>query len=156
MGVMLIHVFCGEWPFPTDAFQPDPRDPDSLVPVTEVERRAEFLHKIGDDHPLTPLMRGCLSNKPTLRPDVAQVHIQLYEVKGHLPAMAETSIELIRQLQSSQDETVVVRKALEREREQVEALRNQVQTLSCSADSASSVDSRNEVSVWLCGISLFV
>ena len=69
MGVMLIHVFCGEWPFPTDAFQPDPRDPDSLVPVTEVERRAEFLRKIGDDHPLTPLMRRCLSNKPTLRPD---------------------------------------------------------------------------------------
>ena len=40
MGVMLIHMFCGEWPFPTDAFQPDPGDPDSLVPVTEVERRA--------------------------------------------------------------------------------------------------------------------
>ena len=156
MGVMLIHVFCGEWPFPTDAFQPDPRDPDSLVPVTEVERRAEFLRKIGDDHPLTPLMRCCLSNKPTLRPDAVQVHIQLSEVKGHLPAMAETRIELTRQLQSSQDETVVVRKAFEREREQVERLSNQVQMLSCSAVSASSVDSRNEVSVWLCSIILFV
>ena len=154
MGVMLIHVFCGEWPFPTDAFQPDPRDPDNLLPVTEVERRAESLRKIGDDHPLTPLMRRCLSNKPTLRPNAAQVHVQLSEVKGHLPAMAETRIELIRQLQSSQDETVVVRKALGREREQVEALRNQVQMLSCSADSTSSVDSRNEVSVWLCVILL--
>ena len=51
MGVMLIHVFCGEWPFPTDAFQPDPQNSDSLIPVTEVERRAEFLRKIGDDHP---------------------------------------------------------------------------------------------------------
>ena len=156
MGVMLIHVFCGEWPFPTDAFQPDPRDPDSLVPVTEVERRAEFLRKIGDDHPLTPLMRRCLSNKSTLRPDAVQVHIQLSEVKGHLPAMAETRIELTRQLQSSQDETMVVRKAFEREREQVERLSNQVQMLSCSAVSASSVDSQNEVSVWLCGIFLFV
>ena len=70
--------------------------------------------------------------------------------------MAETRIELTQQLQSSQDETVVVRKAFEREREQVERLSNQVQMLSCSADSASSVDSRNEVSVWLCGIFLFV
>ena len=125
MGVMLIHVFCGEWPFPTDVFQPDPRNPDSLVAVTEVERRAEFLHKIGDDHPLTPLMRRCLSNNSTLRPDVAELYAQLFEVKGHLPVTAETRIELVRQLQSSQDETVAVRKALEERERAMEALKSE-------------------------------
>ena len=118
MGVMLIHVFCGEWPFPTDVFQPDPQNPDSMVPVTEVERRAEFLRKVGNDHPLTPLMRRCLSNNSTLRPDAAELYTQLCEVKGHLPVVAETKIESVRQLQSSQDETVAVRKSLEeRDRE---------------------------------------
>ena len=150
MGVMLIHMFCGEWPFPTDAFQPDPGDPDSLVPVTEVERRAEFLRKIGDDHPLTPLMRRCLSNKPTLRPSATEIHVQLSEVKGHLPAMAVTRIDWFRQLQSSQDETLAVRRSLEEERKQIEILRKQVQMLSCSADSARPVDCRNEVSVLCC------
>ena len=124
MGVMLIHVFCGEWPFPTDAFQPDPQNHDTLVPMSEVERRAEFLRKIGDDHPLTPLMRRCLSNTPTLRPSAAQIHSQISEVKGHLPAMAETRIELVRELQSSQDEVVAVRKSLD---EKVETLTEKVQ-----------------------------
>ena len=95
MGVMLIHVFCGEWPFPTDAFQQDPQNPTHLVPVTEVERRAEFIRKIGDDHPLTPLTHRCLSNDYSLRPNAAQIHAQLSEVKGRFPAMAETRIELV-------------------------------------------------------------
>ena len=125
MGVMLIHMFCGEWPFPTDAFQPDPQNPTHLVPVTEVERRAEFLHKIGDDHPLTPLMRRCLSNDYSLRPDAAQIHAQLSEVKGHLPKMAETRMELVQQLT-----------ALKRERgEEVETVGKQMKGLSI-ADSA--------------------
>ena len=115
MGVMLIHVFCGEWPFPTDAFQPDPQNSDSLVPMTEVKRRAEFLRKIGDDHPLTPLIHSCLSNSPTLRPDAAQVYVELSKVKGQLPAKDKTRIELIRQLQTSRDETVTVRKAFEKQ-----------------------------------------
>ena len=112
MGVMLIHVFCGECPFPTDAFQPDPQNPDSLIPVTEVERRAKFLRKIGDDHPLISFMHSCLSNSPILRPDAAQINMQLTEIKGNLPAMANTRIELVRQLQSSHEETVAVRKVL--------------------------------------------
>ena len=112
LGVMLIHVFCGKWPFPSDLFQPDPQNPDSLIPVTEVERRAEYLRKIGDDHPLMPLIRRCLSNNSTLRPDAAQIHVQLSEVQAHLPATAETRIELVRQLQSSQDEIVAVRESL--------------------------------------------
>ena len=35
-GVMIIHVLCGRWPFPADAFRPDPQNPDGLVPVSEL------------------------------------------------------------------------------------------------------------------------
>ena len=115
MGVMLIHVFCGEWPFPTDVFQPDPRNSDSLVAVTEVERRAEFFCKIGEDHPLTPLMCRCLSNNPSLRPNAAEIYEEQVRVKVHLPKMAETRIELVQQLQTSQDKTVIAKSAIRNE-----------------------------------------
>ena len=95
-------------------------------------------------------MHRCLGNKPTLRSDATEIHVQLSEVKGHLPAMAVTRIDWFRQLESSRDETVAVRTSLEEEREQIEILRKQVQMLSCSADSARPVDCRNEVSILCC------
>jgi len=39
-GVLIIHTLCGKWPFPEDVFRPDPRNPDAMIPVSEVERRA--------------------------------------------------------------------------------------------------------------------
>ena len=138
MGVIAIHVFCGEWPFPTDAFQADPENTDILVPVTEVERRAEFLHKIGDGHPLIPLIRLCLSNNPRLRPVAAQIHAKLVHFKAHLPLMAETKIQMYQQLQLSQSEVEAVKKGLneriqelKREKEEeIEILKKQVKDLS--------------------------
>ena len=143
IGVMAIHVFCGEWPFPTDAFQPDPQNPDNLVPVTEVERRAEFLCKIGDDHPLVPLMRLCLSNNPRLRPVASQIHERLVQIKAHLPPIAETKIQMYQQLQLSQSEVEAVRKGLNEriqelrrdKEEEIEALRKQVKDLTAAASS---------------------
>ena len=51
-GVLIIHTFCGRWPIPNDVFRPDPRNPDAMIPVSEVECRAEYLQEIGNDHPL--------------------------------------------------------------------------------------------------------
>ena len=51
-GVLIIHTLCGRWPFPEDAFRPNPRNPESIIPASEVERRAEYLREIGNDHPL--------------------------------------------------------------------------------------------------------
>jgi len=45
-GVMVIHVLCGRWPFPDDVFRPDPRNPDVMLPVLELDRRAEYLGDI--------------------------------------------------------------------------------------------------------------
>ena len=30
-GVLIIHTLCGRWPFPGDAFCPDPRNPDAVI-----------------------------------------------------------------------------------------------------------------------------
>ena len=61
-GVLIIHTLCGRWPFPEDAFRPDPRNPDVIILVSEVERRAEYLQEMGNDHPLMGLIHQCLSN----------------------------------------------------------------------------------------------
>ena len=46
------HGECGRWPFPGEAFHPDPQNPDAIIPASEVEHRAEYLQEIGNDHPL--------------------------------------------------------------------------------------------------------
>ena len=69
-GVLIIHTLCGRWPFPEDAFRPDPQNPDAIIPASEVERRAEYLQEIGNDNPLMAVIHQCLSNVPAQRPEV--------------------------------------------------------------------------------------
>ena len=96
-GVLMIHVLCGRWPFPSDPFQPDPSDPDSMVPVREVERRAEYLQQIGSSHPLMALIRRCLHNSPSKRPETAELLEQLSPLAPVTP---------VHQVQGGSDTTV--------------------------------------------------
>ena len=84
-GVLILHVLCGRWPFPTELYRPDPDDPDTLVPVTEVDRRKEFLQQIGDDHPLSGLVHQCLSNTPRKRPEAVKILQQISTVMSTEP-----------------------------------------------------------------------
>ena len=68
-GVLIIHSLSGRWPFPEDTFHPDPQNPDAITPVSEIECRAEYLQEIGNDHSLMGLIRQCLSNMPTRKPE---------------------------------------------------------------------------------------
>ena len=99
-GVMILHVLCGQWPLPTDLFQHDSENPSNLVPVTEVERRTEFLQQIGTDHPLTDLVRQCLSNAPSLRPEA---RVMLHKINAAAcQAISDpppTKLELMRRLE---------------------------------------------------------
>ena len=73
-GVMMVHVFTAEWPFPTvGPTRVDPSNPDVLIPVTEAERREEFIRNIGQDHPLTDLIRRCLNNNPQRRARAVEI-----------------------------------------------------------------------------------
>ena len=44
-----------------------------MIPISEVERRAEYLQEIGNDHPLMGLIHQCLSNTPARRPEAHEV-----------------------------------------------------------------------------------
>ena len=72
-GVLILHVFSGEWPIPGSPTQPCPSNPDMLLGKTEVERRSVFFEKMGGKHPLRELAERCLSNLPERRPQASEL-----------------------------------------------------------------------------------
>ena len=144
-GVMVIHVLCGRWPFPTDFFRPDPQNPDVMLPVLELDRRAEYLRDIDQDHPLMGLISQCLSNAPTCRPEASEILRQITATASRIPERHQNKIEMLQHwegqiesltarnqtLQSqnqtlqSQNESLTARNQAE-----VEALRAEVERLS--------------------------
>ena len=139
-GVMVIHVLCGRWPFPDDAFRPDPRNPDVMLPVLELDRRAEYLRDIGQDHPLMGLISQCLSNAPTRRPEASEILRQIIATASRAPERHQNKIEMIqhweRQIESltARIQTLVLQPQNEsltaRNQAEVEALRAEVERLS--------------------------
>lgn len=72
-GVLILHLLCGRWPLPSDLFQPDPQNPEEMIAVKEVDRRKEYLQQIGEAHPLTVLIRRCLHNSQSARPEASEI-----------------------------------------------------------------------------------
>ena len=70
-GVMMIHVFCGKWPEP-QCGQIEMEE-GRMIPVTEAERRQNFLEDIGSDHPLMHLIQKCIHNDPTQRGRASEI-----------------------------------------------------------------------------------
>ena len=93
-GVMMIHVLCGRWPFPADAFRPDPQNPDGLVPVSEIDRRADYLQDISPAHPLRGLIRQCLSNFPNRRPEVSEILRQITDIMSRASLIHQSKMEM--------------------------------------------------------------
>ena len=93
-GVMMIHVLCGRWPFPADAFRPDPQNPDGLVPVSEIDRRAEYLKDISHAHPLMGLIQQCLSNFPKRRPEASEIFRQITDIMSRASMTHQSKMEM--------------------------------------------------------------
>ena len=99
-GVLIIHTLCGRWPFPEDVFRPDPQNPDKMIPINEVERRAEYLQEIGNDHPLMAMIRQCLSNTPPLRPEAQALFDRVDAILSALTQQFTNRVEMLQQLQT--------------------------------------------------------
>ena len=99
-GVLIIHTLCGRWPFPEDVFRPDPQNPDTMIPMSEVERRAEYLQEIGNDHPLMAVIRQCLSNAPARRPEAPGLFNQVNTILSTLPQQFTNRVEMLQQVEA--------------------------------------------------------
>ena len=102
-GVMILHVLCGRWPLPDEAIRVNPSDPHQLIPLTEAERREEYLQEIGEDHPLMALIQECLSNHPPLRPDAEEILRRVREVSSQFPPSFENKVEMLHRLKTASD-----------------------------------------------------
>ena len=121
-GVLIIHTLCGRWPFPEDVFHPDPRNPDAVIPISEVERRTEYLQEIGNDHPLMGLIRQCLSNVPARRPEAHEVVSTI--MSRRLPAVPNM-IKLLRNVKGNESEMNTMRSEIQSLRSENKTLRSE-------------------------------
>ena len=99
-GVLIIHTLCARWPFPEDAFRPNPQNPDIMIPISEVERRAPYLQEIGNDHPLMAVIRKCLSNMAAQRPEAPALLDRINTILSALPQPFTNRLKMLQQLQT--------------------------------------------------------
>ena len=134
-GVLIIHTLCGRWPFPGDAFRPDARNPDAIIPVSEVERRAEYLQEIGNDHPLMAVIQQCLSNIPARRPEAPALLDQVNTILSALPQQFTNRVEMLQQVEARIQTLTAAKKSeidslTQSKQSEIESLRAEVERLS--------------------------
>ena len=83
-GVLIIHMLCSTWPVPTAPTKVDPENPETVLPVTEFERRDPYITRIGLDHPAIPLIRKCIHNSPGNRPNINTVVMLIMDLQVSL------------------------------------------------------------------------
>ncbi len=140
-GVMIVHMLSGQWPIPGEAFQEDSNDPDTSVPVSELARRAEYLQKIRPDHPLMRLIRQCLSNTHSRRPNAAEIAASVGSLATQHPPSFEDRFQLLQQIGSLrsdvkalQGEVVSLQKELGALRAEAAYTRDEMETLRAQVD----------------------
>ena len=103
-GILMIHVFSGQWPEPQiGQNRTDPMS-DRLIPVTEAERREIFLRKIGNDHPAMDLILKCISNNPRLRVQSKEIIVRTADMVLQVPAPFGNNVEMLMHIKMDEDE----------------------------------------------------
>ena len=104
-GILIIHVLCGKWPLPLR--EPNYVNPDNraeLLPVSEAERRDEYLRDIGNTHPLMDLILRCVSNDPEQRATAAQIVQRMEHITHHVPSAFSNQVEMLQQIRADATE----------------------------------------------------
>ena len=106
-GIMMIHMFSGQWPEPQVG--PSRIEGDKLIPVTEAERREKFFEAIEDGHPLMDLIHRCINNDPQLRPHADEISGQVSRVASRFPASFANRLEMLKRIKTTAKQTGVLR-----------------------------------------------
>ena len=113
-GVLMIHVLCGRWPMPCEPVRVNPRNRAELLPVSEAERRDQYLRDIGDAHPLMGLIHRCVNNDPQQRARAAQIVRQMEHMIRQFPPTFANRVEMLRQNRADVTEKQDLREENER------------------------------------------
>ena len=120
-GILMIHVFCGKWP-EQQIGQIRTEHDGRLIPVTEAERREEFLRSIGSDHPLMNLILKCINNHPKSRAHAIEIVERLEEMVLQFPTSFDNRLDALRRIEAVtkensdlREEKLALREDIERE-----------------------------------------
>ena len=102
-GIMMIHMFSGRWPEP-QVGQVRAEPGGRMIPVSEAERREEFLRVIGNDHPLMDLIRKCIDNYVQSRAHANEIVERLANMVLQFPASFANRLEMQRQIEADGEE----------------------------------------------------
>ena len=131
VGVMILHVLCGRWPYPSEPTRVHQRKRNKVIGLTEAERREEYFQQVRGNHPLVELIHGCLDNDPPQRPDAVRILGRLRQVISQSPPSCGNKMELLNQTQTLRNERQGLSEQLEQLREvsnEVDGLRALVRT----------------------------
>ena len=124
-GILMIHVLCGRWPLPVcKAARPDPQNHNQLIPVSEADRREEYLRDIGSTHPLMDLILRCVSNNPACRAGAAEMVQQMADMVRQFPPSFSDRVEMLHRIETETNE----KQELEVERKRLEAKAKEIYT----------------------------
>ena len=84
-GVLMIHIFSGQWPLPTM----EAVDPNSGDGRSEFVRRQQYINAIGLGHPLMDLITRCIHNNPENRPKALDIHVRIAAQQPYQDAVEE-------------------------------------------------------------------
>ena len=80
-GGVMLYTVTGKWPTPIPQVKRDPIT-NELKALSEVERRQQYLDEVtGEAEVLTPLMKDCLNNDPTMRPSMLKLSCKIKPLK---------------------------------------------------------------------------
>lgn len=91
-GNLLVHLVSQQWPLPSE---PTRLVKSKLVPVSESERRQQYLDLIGKEHCLMPLAVQCLQNDPGLRPEALEAAGVLESLQSSNPIPNTSHLDLL-------------------------------------------------------------
>lgn len=91
-GNLVVHLVSQQWPLPAE---PTRLVRGKLVPVSEPERRQEYLDLIGKEHCLMPLAMQCLQNDPGLRPEAPEMAAILESLQSSNPIPTTSHLDLL-------------------------------------------------------------
>ena len=109
-GVLIIHILCGRWPMPCEAVRVNPANRAQLLPVSEAERREEYLQDIGNAHSLMDLIRRCVSNDPEQRPRAADIVQQMEHMTRQFPPTFSNRVTMLRQIGADETDSCAMKR----------------------------------------------
>ena len=131
-GIMMIHVFSGKWPAPQIGQTRIEKinGGNRPVPVTEAERRKEFLDDIGKDHPLMDLILKCIENHSLSRARASEIVERLAEMVKEFPVFANR-LEMLNQIKADEGKIDILK---EEHSTAIEALQSQIRLLKAEVE----------------------